>query len=75
MVLDLFKSSLFNRKHCVRIGGSFSEFLTRNMGVPKGYVLGPILFNIFINDISTTSSKVKTTLYADDTTLLFRNSS
>ena len=37
--------------------------------IPQGSIIGPLLFNIFINDIVKASQKFAFTLYADDTTL------
>ena len=68
--LDLLKSYLQNRKQCVKLGGCISDFKEIYKGVPQGSILGPNLFNIFINDIFEFVQDSNLYNYADDNTLI-----
>ena len=65
----LLRSYLSNRKQYVTIGEVTSAVLSITTGVPQGSIIGPLLFNIYINDIIKSSAKFSFILYADDTTL------
>ena len=67
--LDLLKSYLSNRKQYVKLNDITSTVRSISVGVPQGSIIGPLLFNIFINDIVKASTKFSFILYADDTTL------
>ena len=67
--LHFILSYLSNRKHRVRIGSSFSRWLEVMFGVPQGSILGPILFNIFINDLLSLIQECDICNFADDNTL------
>ena len=65
----LLKSYLSDRKQYVKIDEVKSSIQTIKTGVPQGSIVGPLIFNIFINDIINSSRKFNFIPYADDTTL------
>ena len=65
----LIKSYLENRKQYVEFNNKCSEMKNIKNGVPKGSILGPLLFLIYINDIPNVSNVFNFLMYADDTTL------
>ena len=64
-----FKYYLTNSQQYVEIDDTASDKRVITTGVPQGSILGPLLFLIYMNDISYTSQLFKFILYADDTTL------
>ena len=68
--LPWFESYLSGRRQCTEVGGTRSEFGFVTCGVPQGSILGPLLFLVYINDMSI-SLNCRLSLYADDSALLF----
>ena len=66
--INLMKSYLLGRHQRVRLDNAFSEWKPITAGVPQGSLLGPLLINIFINDLNDFISTVALRFYADDTT-------
>ena len=69
-----FKDYLTNRKQYVTFNGFDSDPLSVQCGVPQGSILGPLLFLLYINDITNTSSLLSFVLFADDTNIFYSHS-
>jgi hypothetical protein len=67
-LLKFFENYIFNRYQRVTLNGSESSWRSISAGVPQGSVLGPLLFLVYINDL-TENIKSQMRLFADDSSI------
>jgi hypothetical protein len=69
--VELLSSYLCNRTQAVRVKSSLSQECQLTTGVPQGSILGPLLFNLYVSDLSW-SCDANLIRYADDTNIIVR---
>ena len=70
-VIDRYKSYLSKEKFHANVHDKFSTSTNLRCGVPQGFILGPFLFLLYVNDMPQ-AVDCDLFLYADDTCLLFQ---
>ena len=73
LALQWFESYLSNRTQFVNINKTASARLFIRCGVPQGSILGPLLFILYINDITNVSTDVYLIMFADDTNIFLHD--
>ena len=67
---EWFCSNVPDRYQLTCVNQAESDMHEINCGVPQGSVLGPLLFLVYVNDISNAVPDLNVKLFADDTNLL-----
>ena len=67
--LKLMCSYLKDRRQAAQINNNFSSYKKVHVGVPQGFIDGPLLFNLFINDLVPFVSETFLSIFADDNNL------
>ena len=69
-VLNWFKNYLTNRKQYIEIESQKNDCVNIKFGDPQGSLLGPLLFLIYVNDLSYSSGLLEPIMFPDDTNLI-----
>lgn len=74
-IQKLLSDYLSNRIQYVKYNDTLSSSKTSLYGVPQGTILGPLLFNLYLNDLFYIETCGDIVAYADDTTVIYSDDS
>ena len=61
------------RKQFIKFNSESTDLEIIRCGIPQGFILGPLLFLIFVKDLQKSTKFIDPTMFADDTNLLYSN--
>ena len=67
--LNLLLSYLLNRKQSTKVNSKYSDWYDIIRGIPQGSILGPLIFNLFVNDLFLFLERTNMCNFADDNTI------
>ena len=68
-IINLLRNYLTDRKQSTLANGVVSSLVNISCGIPQGSTVGPLMYIIYMNDVSTSLNHCKYQLYADDTVI------
>ena len=69
--INILKKYLSYRDQYVQLANFKSQYHNISCGIPQGSVMGPLLFNIVINNFLSATDKFDFIMYIDDITLVY----
>jgi Reverse transcriptase (RNA-dependent DNA polymerase) len=70
---EIFASYLSGRRQFIEMNNLSSMMMAITSGIPQGSLLGPLLFNFYVNDLFHVPLNGKLQMYADDTVLTYHH--